>query len=323
MSLLNFLKKVVKIIFTPVFLGALLLSLTLWIYTTLNSEQIAYIDIPLSIKMPTDKSSETLIPKSIFVEFKGTGWQLINLMYFNTSVKCFLDLNNFKINNNQIEIGRNDFIKGLQSIVNVQALNIVPENLVIKLGEVINKKVKVIPNIKLNPAEGFIVIGDPEISPDSISIKGNEKIIKTLNHWSTELAVFDNIKSSFTVYLPLKDTLKNMVELKENIVRIDVNVQQKASLVVKSVEVKVVGGMLPSDYILLPKYVDVVISGGIEDICNVNLDEIYAFIEYSSLLKEPTGVIVPQIIVPERIKVRRTEPSFVSVVKRTNLTEIK
>lgn len=320
--MIRFFKAILKLLKSKSFIGSILFAFALWAYISLKVEYTTMVKIPIKLILPENLAVDSSGSQSITVEVSGTGWKLFNLLYLNQSASCRIDLSDEMPTDNKIEILRNELLKSVQLSGNLKAVNVIPEKITIKTGQISELRVPVKSALKLYPDEYFTIVGSPRFTPDSITVRGNDRSVHHISFWQTKQTEFDHLTRPFSTIVNLSDSLKNLIVLSENIVKMDLDIQQKASLTIPDVEVKVRGGTIFQDERILPERVTVMISSGIDRITDLQIENIRAFIDYSDILADSTGVLIPKIIVPDNIKVLKIEPPYLFHIKRIRATEI-
>lgn len=295
---------------------ALLLALSLWLYANLNMEFTTFIPVPLEVKLPESRALETSLPSELSVQVRGSGWQLINLRYFNSSARCFLDLTKTAFNDSLSYINRNDLIKSVQSLNNTQAIDTDPQTLSIKTGTVVNYSIGIESRVKIVPRDGFCIVGEQKIKPDVINISGNEKILRNLNKWNTEVINFEDVYTDVNKLINLSDSLHNSLRLSQKQVHLVAEIQQEASLTFEDVEVRIKGGSLTQNQILQPTFCKVIVSGGVKQLAKVTPSQISLSIDINEINSDTSGILIPEVEVPPGIKVLMVEPRYLYHIKR-------
>ncbi len=306
------LKKIFQFFSSKSVLGALFFAISLWIYVSLSTEYVINTEVPLIIQLPNDRAIEVPPPETISIDVKGTGWHLFNFLFIGSSANCQINLEKTSIKDSIYEISRTDILKGMQHLVNVQAIDAVVENnkLLLITGKAGNYQIPVKSKVKIHPKEGFILIGKTEIIPDSIIISGNEKITTIFKEWNTEEKLFNDVYLPLSTKINLSTQFSNIVKLSTKEVDISVDVQQEASVTFVDIPVSVIEGKLPRNSILEPEILRVTVKGGINDISNLSSVQIKVQINIQQLLNDSTGIVVPNIILPKNLKVANINPPF-------------
>ena len=295
------------------FIGSIIFAISLWAYTSLNSKFVPIVDVPLKIMLPQNKAVENFLPSVISIKVKGTGWDLFNLIFFNSSAKCLINLSEKIAAEGNYQVTRNEIMKGLQSLTNVEPIDVIPETLNVQIGLVGQYFVPVVPYLKIITRKGFIVAGAVIVEPHNVMISGNDKIVQTIKHWNTEPVFLTDVYKPLSISVSLSDSLKNMMTLSQNKVTIYVDVQQKTEFTLKNIEVKIRGGgSLPKSHSISPLKIDVTLQGGVDYITKISEDMVHAYIEYSDVINDSTGYLTPKISVADtNVKVLYLSPQFI------------
>ena len=320
----NKIKRISKLISSRSFVGSVLLALGLWVYIILNSTKTSIINVPLFINLPSDRAIENEIDKTIPFNVKGTGWQLLNAMYFNTNIKCVIDLSSVFFKDSTYEITREEIRKGLLNNTSLEASEIeTSKNITIKTGKVGEYSILVEPNITVNTREGFMLVGDIITKPDLINIRGNDRIVKKIQKWPTQRIVFNDVYEPIFKLVHLSDSIQNIITLSENKVKVIADVQKVAELMIPDVKIKIIGTDVPKDLIIFPNRVNVTIRGGIDQLSTLDPDAISASINSNDLLSDSLGILKLNITIPQYIKILSIDPPFIRHVRRSMVASDK
>ncbi|MFA6570544.1 MAG: hypothetical protein WCT77_04835 [Bacteroidota bacterium] len=305
-------KKLKEILVSKSFIGSIILATALWGYNALNSEYRPVVDIPLTVKLPTDRAIENVLPPKISVKVKGNGWDIFYLMFLTSAAKCNIDLSGKNIKDSLFTVQRADIFKGLEYLMNVEPTDVIPESLVLKTGSIDDKTIPVLSRIDIKPREGFVIVGDVKVEPQYIRVSGNEKIIKSLKKWFTSTYLVKDCYKSQSFVIPLMDSLKETVKLSGKTVTVSFDVQAAAELTIHDVEIKIRGGgSLPKNNYLLPSRINITVRGGVDELTNFDRSKVSAVVEFSDIINDSLGILVPKIIVEDKtVKIINVEPGF-------------
>ncbi len=312
----------IKKAFSASVMGSLLFALGLWAYTSLNGTYVTVVQVPVGIRLPEDRALETMLPQYISVEARGTGWNLFNLIFFNSTKKCIIDLSRKIINDSLYTISKSDLLNGIQAFEKVDAKEIYPEVIPIKTGIVHEKEIPIVPNILITPREGFMTVGDLSIFPDKVLIRGNNKVLDRINSWSTDLYTFKDVNKPFNVPVQLKDAPGMNVRLSGSSVMLSANIEQRAELMFIDVPVSISGSSMPKNHYISPRFITVVVRGGIEELSALEKSDIIVSVNYDDLVRDSSGIVIPQVDVPKNIKVISKEPAFLFHVNKYVVNKI-
>jgi len=301
-----------KIFTSKALIGSVLLSIALWSYTSLSDTYISLVNLPLIINLPQDRAIEVNPPEKITIEVRGSGWEIFNLVFFNTTAKVEIDLAKEDIRDSVYKISRNDIIKNVFHLTNLQAIDVVPNQIVIYTGSRISKEVPVVSNLVVFPKDGFMLIGNQGIMPSMVTISGNEKALVNIKEWKTSYIEINKVFQDFRVNVTLLDTLQNIVKLSRNSVNISGDIQQAAELTFYDIPIRVNGGSLPDNHIISPKFLRISVRSGIDELETLIPENIEATINFSDIINDKTGYIRPNITLPDKIDVINVTPQFIS-----------
>ncbi|MCX8055767.1 MAG: hypothetical protein N3A67_08900 [Ignavibacteria bacterium] len=294
------------------FWGSLLFAIALWSYTSLNSEYQTIVEIPLKITLPSNRALENVPPENVFVDVKGSGWNLFYLIFLNNAKICNIDLSREVLLDSIYRINKIDLQRSLKYLKNVSPINVLPENIQLITGKIEEYEVLVDPQITIIPRDGFMLIGKPIIDPLKVKIRGNDKIVSKINKWETENILFDNINSPILASVNLIDTLKGVVSVTPKKVLIKAEVQQSAEITIDDIAVDIVNGSLPAGHIIEPPIISVVIQGGVGILSEITKFDISAVIEFDKIINDTTGIIKPVINLPSNVSLLRIDPPFLT-----------
>jgi hypothetical protein len=292
------------------FLGALALALALWLYITLNSEFVANIYLPLIVKLPPTRAIENPLPDKISVKVKGTGWQIFNLNYFNSAAKCEIDLSNERIKDSIHILSKSEISKNLQSLVNVDAIDLTPSTLYLNTGEIADYSIVVVPDAIIEPADGYLLVGKPIVKPDLINISGNDKILRNITEWRTSPLRLEGISEPVFIIVPLVDSLSNIVTLSQNKAKIIADIQKMSEIVLEDIPVEITGSDITKNHFVTPLRVSLTIRGGIEDIISLDRRSISVTISASEVESDSIGYLKPRVELPQNIRLLSINPPY-------------
>ncbi|MFW6276442.1 MAG: hypothetical protein ACOC2K_02070 [Bacteroidota bacterium] len=295
-------QKIRKLIKSKSFWGAVLFAMALWGYTSLNSEYSTRVQVPLDVQIPRDRAIETPLPDEITIEVHGMGWHLFNLIFFNSSKKVEIDLSNIQIQDSVYRISRNEIMKGIRFITNVEQKDVIPENLLLKTGAIGTYKIPVRPDVEIQPREGFALTGDLRLQPDSVTIKGNDRLIRDIKSWKTVRKEFSDVRSDLVTEIMLLDTFYVIVSMEPEKITLRANIQQSVDLTFYDVPVEIEGGQLPKNHKLMPPRLNLTVRGGIERVSGLSRQNIKAYLTLEQIINDTTGILMPSFIVPDDVE---------------------
>jgi len=304
-------KRVKEVMTSRPLIGSVLFAIALWVYTSLNGDYITIIKVPLSVNLPENRILEDIPEKEISVKVSGTGWQIFNLLFFSSSKNCVIDLTDVKAKDDYYTITRNDILNGVQGMINVEPRDVFPYHFKLKTGLIQDHFVKVLPRVSITPREGFMIIGDIKVEPDSIIIRGSDKTIKDIHSWPTVELNVSNVYESLSVPLAILDSLPKMVEISETKVTVSATIQQLADITIHDVKVQVRNSANLKGHLIDPDIITIVIRGGVDQLSDFSPESVSAYINLTDLKTDSTGILIPKIIYPDSLILVGTYPEYV------------
>lgn len=289
---------------------AFVVSFSIWIYSVMNSEYSIVIKVPLNIYAPEKFSISGKIPEKIDVLVSAVGWQLLNLTLFPKSAVCNINIDQTSILNEQILLTKNDFIRGITLGVNAKILDVTPGSLFLDIGRMVEKVVPVEPNLIIKPRENFIVVGEPIVKPEFITIKGRSEVIEKIDRWKTARVYIEDVNKPLQIEVPLSDTLHSQITFNVSKVMVYVDVDFAAEKTIFDIPVRVEGGTLPQGHILEPKYVRATIRSGVNKLIESDVVILDAKVDYSQIINDTIGIIKPIVEVPSGMTLISLEPPY-------------
>lgn len=298
-------------------IGATILATVLWVYTTLSDEYVTFVKIPLKVVMPNNRAIENPIPKTLDIEVKGKGWDIFNLLFFNTSKEISLDLSKQKLNKNNFEVGRQQILKSVRYAGNLESIDALPDNIEIRTGISGEYFVDVTPKVIIRPTPGFILVEGPVVEPTKIRIKGNDKVVSSIRQWETEGIVISNVANKFRQKVSLKDTLESIVSKSRQNVFVYGRLEQIAERTFHDVPYTIINGKAES-YDIMPKRFDVTVKGGINAVSRVELSDIELTLDANDVYSTTTATAMVKAKIKGKVKLSNTSLMYVYVFKNSD-----
>lgn len=299
-----------------IYLSSFLFAVLLWLYINLNLVYNISIAIPLDINLSKTQALANDLPGFADVSVKGKGWDLM-LLILSKNLSLNIDLTNYK-KDTKINIAQatNDL---LSKSSNVVVLSVNPDNIEINFDNIVSKIIKVKNLVNVNPKDGYLVIGSPKITPDSVKVSGAMSIIGKIKFLPTESMNINNVNSGFTKTVKIIDTLINIIKIEPKTVTVSYNIELSAEKNFEDLNVVVSNVPQDKEVLLVPPKLKLYLRGGVDQLAKINPDEIYAGIEYRQIDSDSLGFVSPKIVLPADVIVVKYEPQkFQYIIKKKN-----
>lgn len=293
-------------------IASFFLSAVLWL--SLNLNQVYEIDksVPIKINVNSPYSISGNIPLNLDVKFRGVGWNLIRL-FTSLSLEFNYDITARK--KEQFFILTKDYLDNNMGLSqNLNIISVYPETLFVKIEDYEEKYAAVLPKLRINCMEGYQVVSKPLLEPDTIKIGGAVDLLRHIQFLYTKEVVFNNVNGDIYSNVNISDSLSNLIKLSQNEVRLTVKVELTAEKEFQNIEIKVPNTPGDKDVLLIPQNISVQLKGGVNQLAKIDNSRIYAFIDYSKILSDTTGSLVPAFELPEGCTVSGVRPELIQYV---------
>ena len=216
---MKFTKKISKTFFV-----FLVLSLLIWLLITFSKEYVTQVSLTVDYdELPQDQLLQKAAEKDLQIIARGTGFKLLSTRLFNHHVQLKT--------NNLSKKGKHDyfFLASTQKshiqkqlVSGLYLVGFVKDTIHLKIGQLLSKKVPVIPNLKIDYHIGYDALKPLVINPDSVLVSGPEAQVKALKELTFQQISLENVSANFSqkASLLLDERLKN---IKYNVKEVIVN----------------------------------------------------------------------------------------------------
>lgn len=282
------------------FYGAMFFSVALWFYTIMNDEYQTVVQVPLTIQLPSNKAVQDKLPPVLNVVTKGTGWNLMNLLYFNSSKNCNVNLQTKDLSSTTYEVSRQEIIKSIEFFQNVETRDVFPDNIKVNYGTLFTKKVKVVPDVKIATIENFIFTDSIKVTPNEILIKGDKEILNKIDYIKTKHLVLKELNESVHSTIGLDNSLASVLSFSQDFVKLNINIQYKSHIILDNIDVYKYLNF--PNILAVPENIKIIISGGVDDLKHLDLNSFYNTLKVKKV-KENDYIYEFQSDLPKKYKV--------------------
>lgn len=286
--------------------GAFGLALLLWIFVVSENEYTLILDLPIEARnLNVQKAHKKEVPPTASVRLRGTGRDLFKsfLLKNYAGFKLVLDLEGIS---QEYEFILNEYFeKYPQKVVlplnyNLSFVEVIyPNRINISLDEYSVKKVPVVSNLHINPAPGFILVGQPIIIPLEIEIAGPKKELALINHVETIYDTINGLTSFYKGYTEIQSSGR-LIKYSSNSIEITLDIQDISERIIADIPVKVIN--VPEKFRVFPspQTVSLTIVGGVKRIASLIPEDIKVIIDFNNW-NHQKQFYEPQVIIPNNI----------------------
>lgn len=289
---------------------SVLFSITVWVSIALSDEYYSTYKLPIAIiDLPSGYSVGNNLPETITVRLKGDGWKLMSFElgsteYFYVSVKGDSGV----ITANLLANVENNpwFTSG------INILDINPKNIRIVVEPIVEKKLKIIPKLKLDFKEGYSLATQVLVEPDSVLIRGPGSVIKKMETYSTKEISLKNLDQKTNFIAELEELRGFETDLK--FVNVTLDVQRIVENSINDIPLSVINKPENVDVILIPNTISCTFRGGVNILGKVSVNDIIATVDYNSVVNDTLGFVKPEIQSPENLNLLSVRPDKLKYV---------
>jgi YbbR domain-containing protein len=277
-----------------------LLSVVLWLSLTLGEERSQTIRLPVEVvETPEGQALVERPPSYVQVGLEGRGVDLIRLLYNPPMVTVSATTGQVNV---EEEIN-------LPQGSSVQLQSVTPASFQIELGPVETRHMPVRNQVRIDLADAYELIGPPELSPDSVRVRGARSVISGMYIWPTARSQITNLQDTVAVEVPLQDTLAGLVEVAPQTVTLTARAGRFVEET-QTVEVEVTGVPSGEDLVSLqPSTIRIRYRVLFRDMFKARRSsEFFATVSYDQIRSDTTGYVTPRVHVPPDLLIRDPEP---------------
>ncbi len=287
-----------------------LVAVFLWFFIMVGGEYEAEFDIPLEIvgKRPV-KVLVDEIPKTVKIQCIDTGKQLLLFQFFSHAV-LRLDIStinyfyDFPISESQIFLP-GGFYPRRFSIVS-------PDTVPIRLDDMEIARVPIQSNVSIVPKAGYVLVGNLELSEDTVLVRGARRIVRTLREVRTDSVVYKDISGEFRAEVALA--------IKEEGIFYDLEKVEVRALVDRlgEIEIPLIPVYLeavPSgrQVISEPPKITLKVRGAVSLLKGLREDSVQAVINFQRTWTPLNKMYTPQVALPSGVELVSMSPEQVEL----------
>jgi hypothetical protein len=292
-----------------------LVAVFLWFFIMIGGEYDAVFHIPL--EMVGKKPSKVLVakvPETVKVECHDTGKQLLMFQFFSDAV-LQLDIStinyfyDYPLREDQITLP-GGFYPHSMSILEPDTVNI-------RLDDLEAVRVPIVSRVAVVPRAGFVLLGEPKLSLDSVSVRGARRYVQTVREVVTDSVVFDNASDDLRAYVPLKVIEETLIYGIQQ-VEVTAQVDRLGQIDIPNVPVHLEAVPEGRQVIADPPYVTLTVKGAASLLKRVRRDSVRAVINFGRMWDPANKMYLPQVSLPEGIELIAVTPERVqlNVIKK-------
>jgi YbbR domain-containing protein len=282
----------------------ILFSLILWGSVSLNGEFEASVKIPIVF---TNVPDGYIVGEKSFSEItlnvKGAGWDILGLMFSRNSEFAIPVGRVFGKHEYTV---RNSLNLNSRMMASLTVLDFYPDKLDFTVERLASKKVKLLPDLTLKYKEGFGLVSDIKVEPESVLVSGPESQLKQLQFIKARPISFDNLEQKISKNLTFEKPDK--FDFAAEDIKVEFDVQKIVEKTFDNIIVEQKGVPQAKELLIIPSKISVVLRGGINILGKLSNSEIKAYINFDDALNDKSGAVEPKFIVPSTVTIIDVKP---------------
>lgn len=200
---------------------AILIAITLWFVANLQHDvernimiDVNYTNLPKGLIIVNNP------PEKLNIRVRGPRSQLSSLS--SKDMVFTIDLSNLSTGTSMFEIRTDQLIPPRD----VQVTGISPSEINLDVDKVAQKRVSVEPVLE-PPDNGYEIAAKPQVTPETVVIRGPEKLLRTIKSVGTDPISLKGEKSKFSIEVPIRPPY-SLVEIEGgNTVKVTIDIKEK------------------------------------------------------------------------------------------------
>lgn len=303
---------------------SVIVAIFLWFFVVTDVVYFYDIDVPLKvIGLTQNKALVKPIPETVKMRFRGKG-QVLIWAYFTMPMSessVFLDVS--KVHRLQ-EFHLNTYFEQHPDLLvlprdfDLDFINVVsPETVWVHLEESITRKIPVAPEVDLQAAPGYMIVGGVRYSPDSIDVTGAETLVDQIRVLKTAKLELTDVVNDIFMDLPVKLDTHQPLSYSENKIHVTADVQSIGTREIEDVPIRITN--VPAGFrpVAIPDHVTLTIEGGQDVLLTLGPEHFRAIFDFEAHWSPEIRRYSPEIETPNGIqRISSVYPDKVEIILR-------
>jgi YbbR domain-containing protein len=296
-------------------LAALIMALLLWFHVATDHIYETTRTFPLEIvNLPPQLVLSEKIPRQVEVDIRGRGKEHLKFL--------LSERRSIKIDAKLFKTGETDYVIKPQQIpipegLELEVTNIIlPQELKIKLDNLLEKQVEVRPRITILPEKGFIQVGELHYSPKSVVVSGPKSWVTNLKEIYTSQKVLDKVTKPVSEQADLLLPPGYNLHLSSQTITFSADVQKSADRRIPDLPVQVIGLPPYREVTLQPESISVVITSAETLVNRLNPDDIRVTVDGTRIKRRELTTLPVKVELPADVILKEALPDSVEVLEK-------
>ncbi len=296
-----------------IFIASVFFAIALWASISLSDVYYTNIDVKLTLtNYPPGYTTGSVLPEKIRLRVKGQGWRLVSINVGPES-EYRVSVND---DSGKINISLSNYLESNRWLLSdVEIIEIYPDSLKFFVERIISKKLPVVSGLNLEFKPGYGLASDIVFVPDSVTASGPASILTWMRDIKTsekQLSMLD-LKTETDASLPALQGFSFSI----NNIDVTLDVQRIVDKQFENIPVDVIDKPSGKEVVLLPNKIGFNLRGGIEILGKLKPDQFQAYVKYQTLLRDTTGSVTPELLLPKNVTLQYLKPDRLRYVIRS------
>lgn len=294
----------------PIIIASLLFAVIIWISVLLGNSFIYKIEVPLKTFINDNEVAvKSELPSTVFLNLNAQGWRLLSILLSkDLSFRCILPTkeNSFKYQLTSA-VAENQWLSA-----DIKIVDISPVFLQIELDKKISKRVKVNPTANIDFRKGFGLARQLNVFPDSVTITGARTLLSHISEVSTKDFFVEEVSNQFIEQVGINHSPVIDVDPKQ--VKVYGDVQKIVDREMQNIPIELKNAPKDKTVLLLPDKISLSVSGGINFLGKITVNDFQVFIDYSDIISDTIGSVSPTVIPPQYVRLMYLDPERIKYI---------
>lgn len=292
---------------------SLLVAVVFWFAVVTESNYQYEIEVRIQpVNVPADRIIVNALPEKARVRFEGNGKSLLALWFSNEAT---LEINLENVNADAFIRLNESMLRIPRRSRNINAWYVVsPDTVFVRLAYLERKRVPVVPQIKIEVAPAFTLVGKIRVVPDSVEISGPIHRVRQIERINTEEQIFTNrqrpVHGKVLIRKP-PDSLK--VSVYPSVVEFYADVQKLLEQTFTEVPVEVVNVPRRFQVTPRPSRVSLVAIGGESYIMSFRARDFKVLVDFNQSNDSQSFGYAPIVQHPPDLRISEVIPPFIKL----------
>jgi hypothetical protein len=301
----------------PIAIAATLFGVLVWVSVVLQEEHSLTVSAPLIIEdVGAGRAIRTPVPRSMQLKFRGEGWRLA-ILSLRPEMRLVFSYPSLASGNSAITFA--DIADRVATGPGIQLVDITPDSVIVNTERAVQKSVPVVFDCQMQYREGYGLVRNVSIQPESVVVHGAESVVARVESWPTVRRMLDDLKAPVDTDVPLAESPQYVITFSASAVRVRLDVEPFAEKEFSGLPIDVLHVPVTREVILIPPKIQMYARGGIKQLSALSAADFRVAVEYEKIVSDTTGFVDMSIAGPEGIQIVRKRPERLQYIVRKRL----